>query len=432
MTRLRGGLASTHTLIQVNPFHMRNTMGDSGYIFKKPRTDAEVEQVYALMRIVFPHEDVDGIVRRLLGLYPPMTLDHLFAVTYGDETVASLVLIPQTWVMDGVERKVAEMGCVATHPDHRGRGLQRMLNERFDEAARNGGYDLCALAGIPFFYRQFGYEYSLDLDHKTLIPVNELQDTQQSLESRGFAEADIPAAAELLDSYHSRYMVHCPRTAPVWRMQHMTGIYNGEPYEGYTLHEGGEVQAYVRVHPRLRDKTLVLKEAGAVPGAHRQVLAFLRRHCVENGFETLVSALGYVDPLSELLVELGAEQSLPYGWQVKIVDNLRLLEKIAPLLESRLAGTRFSGLCERLNLNFRRFSVDMVFESGKVAGVSLSSDCSDRTIGLNPYVFPQLLLGYRSREELQYAYPDVRVAPSRRELVDALFPKRPSYIHHVY
>jgi predicted N-acetyltransferase YhbS len=422
----------SHTLILLKAFHMRNTMGDGEYSFKKPHTEADVEQVYGLMRVVFPHEKVDGLVRRLLDLYPPMTLDHMFAVTCGDETVASLVLIPQIWVMDGVELKVAEMGCVATHPDHRGRGLQRTLNERFDEAAEAGGYDLCALAGIPFFYRQFGYEYSLDLDHKTTIPVSELPDTQPSLDSRSFIEADIPAAAELLDSYHSRYMVHCPRTAPVWKMQHTTGVYNGEPYMGYTLHEGGVMQAYLRVQPRPKDKTLVLKEAGAVPRAHGQILAFLRRHCVESELETLISTLGYVDPLSELLVGLGAEQFRPYGWQVKIVDNVVLMEKMAPLLESRLAGTRFSGLSERLNLNFRRFSVDLVFESGKVAGVSLSNDCSDRAIGLNPYVFPQLLLGYRSREELEHGYPDIRVAPCRKELVDTLFPKKPSYVHHVY
>ena len=407
-------------------------MGDDVYIFKKPRTDAEVEQVYALMRVVFPNEDVDGLVRRLLDLYPPVTLDQLFAVTYGDETVASLVLIPQTWVIDGVELRVAEMGCVATHPDHRRRGIQRMLNERFDEAAVDGGYDLCALAGIPFFYRQFDYEYALDLDHKTTVAVSELPDTQPSLDSRRFTEADIPAAAGLLDQYHDRYMVHCPRTAAVWSMQHTTGVYNGEPYEGYTLYMGGEVKAYVRVQPRPREKTLVLKEAGTAPGTHGQVLAFLRRYCVENGLETLVSTLGYVDPLSELLAGLGAEQSMPYGWQVKIVDNVRLLEKIAPLLEIRLAGTRFSGLSDRLNLNFRRFSVDLVFEAGRVTGVSLSTDSSDRAIGLNPRVFPQLLLGYRSREELEYAYPDVRVAPSHRMLVDTLFPKGPSYIHHVY
>ncbi len=407
-------------------------MEDGEYSFNKPRTDAEVEQVYELMRSVFPQEDVDSLVRRLLDLYPPMTLDHLFTVTYGDETVASLVLIPQTWVMDGVEIKVAEMGCVATHPDHRRRGIQRMLNERFDEAAESGGYDLCALAGIPYFYRQFGYEYSLDLDHKTTVSVSDLPDTQLSLEARAFTEVDIPDAAELLDSVNSRVMVSCPRTAPVWRMQQVTGFYCGEPYEGYTLHEGGLMQAYLRVRPRPKDKTLVLREAGVAPGAQRQALAFLRMQCIENGFETLVSTLGYMDPISKLLLEHGAEQSQPYGWQVKIVDVVRLLEKIAPLLESRIAGTKFSGLTESLNLNFRKFSVEMVFESGQFTGVSLSRDCNDRTVGLNPYVFPQLLLGYRFREELEYAYPDVRIAPSRRELVDTLFPKRPSYIHHVY
>jgi len=411
---------------------MRNTMGDGGYSFRKPRSDADVEQVYELMRVVFPHEDVDGIVRRLLNLYPPMTMDHVFTVTYGDEAVAVLVLIPQTWVMDGVELEVAEMGCVATHPDHRNRGLQRMLNERFDEAAEAGGYDLCALAGIPFFYRQFGYEYSLDLDHKTTVAVSQLPEMQPSLEAKGFTEADIPAAAELLDSVTSRYMVHSRRSMPVWRMQHKTGFYKGEPYEGYALHDGDDLQAYVRVQPRPKDETLVLMEAAAAPGVHGQVLEFLRRLCLENGVETLVSALGYVDPLSEQLTGLGAQQSRLYGWQVKVVDVVKLLRKMAPLLESRLEGTRLSGLTETVNLNFRRFSVDLVFERGRLTGVSLSRDCSDRTVGLNPYVFPQLLLGYRSREELEHAYPDVRVAPSRRELVDALFPKRPSYIHHVY
>lgn len=53
-------------------------MGDDGYSFKKPRTNADVEQVYALMRAVFPGEGVDGILRRLLELYPPMTMDHVY------------------------------------------------------------------------------------------------------------------------------------------------------------------------------------------------------------------------------------------------------------------------------------------------------------------------------------------------------------------
>jgi len=420
----------TYTLIRLNVF-LRNTMVGGGYSFSKSCTEAELERVYDLMRVVFPGEDVDGIVRRLLDHYPPMTMDHVFTVTYSGEAVASLILIPQTWVMDGVELRVAEMGCVATHPDHRNRGLQRTLNERFDEAAE-AGYDLCALAGIPFFYRQFGYEYALDLDHKSTVAVSRLPDAPPSLEARGFTDSDIPAAAKLLESTADGYMVHSRRPPHVWKMQHETGFYKGEPYTGYALHGGGGVQAYLRVQPKLKDRTMVLVEAASAPGAEGEALSFLRRLCVEKGAEKLVSGLGYAEPLSELLASHGAEQSPPYGWQVKIVDLVRLLRKLAPVMESRLKGTGFDGLTERLNLNFRRFSVDLAFESGKVARVSLSGDCGDRTIGLNPYVFPQLLLGYRSRVELEHAYPDVRVAPSRRKLVDALFPRRPSYIHHVY
>lgn len=407
-------------------------MRDAAYRFQKPRTEADIEQVYELMRAVFPGEGVDGIVKRLLNHYPPMTPDHIFAVTCGGETVASLVLIPQTWVMGGVDLAVAEMGCVATHPGHRGRGLQLLLNERFDEAAKSGGYDLCALAGIPFFYRQFGYDYALDLDHKSSVAVHSLPDAVPGIEARGFTEVDIPAASELFDSLTDRYLVRSRRPPPVWLMQHATGFYGGEPYEGITFYDGDDLQAYVRVRPRPRDDALVLAEAASAPGAEREVLAFLRRLCAERGLGTLVSRLGYADPLSELLAAHGAERSRPYGWQVKIVDLVRLLGKVAPLLESRLNGTRYSGLSERLNLNFRRFSVDLVFESGRVARVSVSGNCSDRSVGLNPYVFPQLLLGYRSREELEHAYPDVRIAPTRRELVDTLFPRRPSYIHPVY
>jgi hypothetical protein len=53
-------------------------------------------------------------------------------------------------------------------------------------------------------------------------------------------------------------------------------------------------------------------------------------------------------------------------------------------------------------------------------------------IGLNPLAFVQLLTGFKSREELEAAYPDVRIAQSHRYLIDVLFPKLPSYIHSAY
>jgi len=47
-------------------------------------------------------------------------------------------------------------------------------------------------------------------------------------------------------------------------------------------------------------------------------------------------------------------------------------------------------------------------------------------------VFTQLLLGYRSLEELESIYPDFIVRPSYKELIDTLFPKLPSYVYTGY
>jgi hypothetical protein len=46
--------------------------------------------------------------------------------------------------------------------------------------------------------------------------------------------------------------------------------------------------------------------------------------------------------------------------------------------------------------------------------------------------FVQLMTGYKNRQELEEAVPDVRIAVSHRHLIDVLFPKMPSYIHSVY
>ena len=96
------------------------------YRFHRPKTTEDVEQVYGLMNAVFGDEGVDTIIKNLLDHYPETKLNHLTAVKHGDETAAALIMIPQTWMLDGVEIKVAEMGCVGTHPEHRRKGLQNI------------------------------------------------------------------------------------------------------------------------------------------------------------------------------------------------------------------------------------------------------------------------------------------------------------------
>jgi len=404
-----------------------------GYAAYKPLKLGDLEQVYGLMRVVFPNERVDELIGRLLDHYPEITLDHVFTVRRGWETVAALILIPQTWVLGGVELRVAEMGCVATHPDHRRRGLQRTLNRAFDAYAAEHGFDLCALAGIPFFYRQFGYEYAVELDHRTTLEAERIPGYPPSLKARPFTEGDLGAASEMLEAAMSRCLVSSPRVRAVWLMQHRTGHYNGEPFEGMALTAGGDLKAYVRISVDAAGGALVLREAGLKSPAYAEpVLAYLKAACRERGLATVRSQQSYGEEPTRTMVSLGGVSVAPYAWQVKVVDHLRLFRKLVPLLESRLRGSGYSGLTETMSLNFRRFSVVLSVEGGRITDVELSDDCRDRTVGLNPYVFPQLLLGHRSLGELEAAHPDVRVRDTHRPLLEAMFPRGPGYIHHVY
>jgi predicted acetyltransferase len=402
------------------------------YKFYKPSTDEDIKQIYQLMRTVFKSEEIDRLVKNLIENHPEITLDNLFCILDDGKIIASLIMIPQTWIVDGLEIKVAEMGCVATHPEYRGRGLQHILNEKFDNYASNNGFDLCALAGIPYFYRQFGYEYSVELDHMISLSLSAIQ-SKEVTKFRRFDVSDIQAASELLVKSQKRYFIKQKRTRDIWEIQQSTMYYKGEPFEAYSLRDAEGLLAYLRLRQSKKEKTLYLNEACVRdPEACEQVLNFIKSFGRRGRLEKLVSRLSYEDDLSQQLLNFGANQSRPYAWQVKIIDYLEMFKRIAPLLERRLKASQFSGLDEILNFNFRKFTINLKISKGVVEEVRKSDDCTDRTIGLNPYIFPQLLLGYKSREELEFAYPDFSVRETHKELIDTLFPTGPGYIHYVY
>ena len=407
---------------------------DTGdYLFSYLESEEDIQQNYELMRAVFTDEDVDVIVRRFIENHPTMTLHNHFTLKYKGKMVASLNLIPQTWTIGGIELKVAEMGCVATHPDHRHRGLQRILNDEFDRILIEDEYDLTVLAGIPYFYRQFGFEYCLPLDFETKLPLKDVPDYHLEFEIRPFLEANIPEASKLLAIHQDNYYVHNVRPLGIWRMQHETGTYGGEPFQGYSVFSDGQLSAYFRITENQKEAKLYLRECSITDDSLGvSILAFLKRHGEAKGLKTLVTKISHSHPFNNLLTGLGAEKNTPYAWQIKIVDYERMFQKMQPLFNARLADSKYGDLSETLNFNFRRFNIQVTVANGRITEIKTTRDCEDRTIGLNPYVFPQILLGYRGREELEKNYPDFRVKDTHRDLLDTLFPVKPSYIHYTY
>ena len=77
--------------------------------------------------------------------------------------MSALFLIPQVWSYGGVAMPVGQPELIATHPDYRRRGLIRTQFDVVHEWSRAAGQLWQFISGIPWYYRQFGYVYALDL-----------------------------------------------------------------------------------------------------------------------------------------------------------------------------------------------------------------------------------------------------------------------------
>jgi predicted acetyltransferase len=373
------------------------------------------------------------MVRKLIYNHPRMSLKNHFIIKHKGRTVASLNLIPVDWAIGSVRLKAAEMGNVATLEQYRHKGLMRRLVDEYHKEVDRQGFDLSVIEGIPYFYRQFSYEYAITHDEETAIPIEKLPGAKSNVRVRPFAETDVPAAAKLLRRSQSKFLVHTVRDRPIWKIHQETGIAAEYHYEAYAVESGRKMTAYFRINRSPQEKTLILREVTDTDHpTSTAILAFLRNVGEESGLQTLLARISFREPIALLLASLGGQQTRPYAWQIRVTDYVRLLEKMKPLLESRLARSEYARLSEKLIFNFRRFKTQITVQNGRITGIKRSDIDEPWVLGLNPPASTQLLLGYRSREKLETAHPDFYVRPAHRRLIDVLFPELPSYIHAAY
>jgi predicted acetyltransferase len=363
-----------------------------------------------------------------------MTLDDFFVVKHRGMMVAGLCLIPSEWSIGGIRVKVAELGCVGTLSEYRHQGLQRKLMEEYDKRVLERGYYLSAIEGIPYFYRQFGYEYAIPLDEQTRIRLEKISDYEPVHTIRPLANSDISKAMELLESSQRKFYVHGVRDKGIWKMQQDTHMTAEHDFEGYSVEKEGQMIAYFRVSQSPENKELFLREITDVDqSGARSVLKFLKERGLRFGLDTLVCTVSRREPFVEYLVAAErAEQPHPYAWQIRVTDYVKMLHKMKSLFEKRLETSSFRCMTGKINLNFYRYTVQLTIEEGAIIDVQRLEESEDRTVRFNPTVFTQLLLGHRSREELELTYPDFIVRPSHKLLIDNLFPKLTSYVHTAY
>ncbi len=388
--------------------------------------------------------------RELMGNNHPTTGPGDFAVivdqTQNCKIVSASVLISQTWSYDGLPFACGRPELIATDEAYRRRGLVRAQFEALH--ARSSARDelVQAITGIPWYYRQFGYEMTLDLGGSRAIALSNIADhtgaRDEAFRLRPADTHDLPDLARLYEIHCGPSLIHCERDEAAWRYELNNAQTTETPLRNREMIEtlDGEVAGYAEIicFPRTdRVRELAVYENFSL----RDVSIFIARALKgrlqrqnpedEQRAAEITFALGRSHPAYDALAtELGNPQS-PYAWYIRVENIPKFLAHIRTVLEKRLQKSAKAGFSGSLRLNFYRQQYALTFQDGKLE--LIDSYHPEQFLDGDAYFpgmsFLQLLFGYRAMDELKYAYADCFTnKPEIEDLLKVLFPKQPSHV----
>ena len=423
----------------------------------------DTEEIVYLTSMVFrdsvddpPNSHLENLVPELMSGRHPLQGPHDFVVVEDTRRIEHRIVActcfwSQTWEYEGIRFGFGRPEIVATDPDYRNRGLVRALFEEIHARSEAEGHLAQGITGISYFYRQFGYEYALHLGGRritslSLIPAAK-ENEPEPYTLRDATEEDIPLILELYDRRRRESIVTSPievnwltyhlkmwnvvETDDSWHLQIiidragmavgflLTPVVRwGKQMEVYALEVRPEVNLQAVLPPILRALAVQGQQLQAKPGA--------------GPLHEISFTLGVTHPMYDVLGDaLTTRRVPPYAWYVRVPDVPRFLRHIAPVLERRLLESPLGRYSGELHITLYRGGLHLVFQGGTLKLAEFWRSPAYSTIedaGFPPLVFLQLLFGYRSLDDLRYAFPDVRVKDEAELVLKTLFPMKPSWV----
>ena len=372
--------------------------------------------------------------------------------------VSTLNLISQTWSYEGVEFPAGRVDAVVTDRAYRRRGLSRAQMELLHRWSADRGEKVIGITGIPWYYRQFGYELAFHWQggrrgYAGNAPGLRAGESEP-YRFRPAVEADVPMVAGLYAEGMGRYALSCVRDEEMFRYDLAAPVDKATHWNASVMIETatGEAVGMLRHGHRLRDGVMAagvyeLRPGTPWPEVTPSVIRYLRatgeEYARRDGVDYaggFALSLGVEHPAYAAMEDWLPVVEPPRAWYARVPDLPEFVRHVAPALERRLADAHGVGHTGRLVLGFVQGGLAIELEGGRIAAVEprtpTQDDLSatdDAVDALFPgLVFLQLLFGFRSVREIEYAYQDCVVTSNRaRALLDGLFPKRPSMVYAI-
>jgi N-acetylglutamate synthase-like GNAT family acetyltransferase len=384
-----------------------------------------------LDHVVIVHgKEIVPMTRRMLKAHPDFPIEDNFIVedTSTGKVVAYVCLMRSTCVLEGVSFPVGHMEIVGTLPEYRNQGLIRKLNDVFNQRVEEYKLPLVVIIGIAYYYRKYGYEYaipnggvltvakdlvpSLDSGEKELVIIKKVRSSTIS---------DYLKCRKKENSYLNFY-----RDLNVEEMKYFGKGKLGEELARifYLVKQGNNYVGCFSLTvawKSLEIQGLWVEDLSVIPS----ILRYAKKVAIDKELPLRINKPSNPAITSYLERNLRSKFRRPYAWYVKIPSIPQFLMTIKPVLNKRLAKSDFHKFNETLRLSCYNEGYELSFNKGKLIKVKRINQqgIKNMHVALPPMVVYQLLMGYRSFEELERIYPDVNGRPFHIPLVNVLFPK---------
>ena len=413
---------------------------NNNYIIRRAKSSSDAEKLRTLFSKVFYPEDVGTLAATMFNHLPGMEKKYWFIVEEKNtgNIISAFALIPWVWELEGVRLRVAEMGIVGTLEDYRGQGLMRVLNEEFDKTLEEEKIDIVVIQGIPGFYDQFGYSYSIPLENHINLPLYTIPEISKNsaYTFRLAEEEDIPFLENEDENYRAYYSLSSYRDEAHWKYM-LTESLKTEYGSEFWVMENKEKSEmyYCRILEQGFGTGLIISEISENISveALKSLFSFCKEKAITRDKPYIRLNLHNDSIAGRLATSMGAKDGSSYAWQIKIPDVIRFLRTIIPVLEKRVQMSSFKGFSGKFRLDFFRTRVDLLWKNGVLETIKPGVGECQMVFSINVDHFPALSLGHRTWRELRYIKPDIFPSTGSSALfVETIFPSRLSWIYEQY
>lgn len=376
-------------------------------------TEADAEQIVAL-GVAAHGADEEAGIRHLLAR-PDVGPSQFTVVVDADRVVSSLCLIPVTLEVSGVEVPAGQVEYVATAPGHRRRGLVRAQIGRVHGWSAARGDLVQCIAGLPYFYRRFGYEYAIGWPRRWQLRADAGLDVPTGWRARPATSADRDALIGLHTASRVGADIRLVRVDADWRFM------LSRPDRLTVVERDGVVGGYFRSE-REHGRLWLYEVVCASLDAARALLAAA---CASAGAGNVDATDRPGTPLSAVLADSAQPLDRPDADYARVADPVALLDRLRPALSARLAASAFAAEAGELVVSTYGGGFAVGYDGGAVTGVRAVDGVEDpgpEILGVPPDLVATLLLGRHDVDDLARCQADVHLG-RRRAIARTLFPR---------